>query len=115
MLPLDLSAKYASTMTAAAVTDSSQQVGVSQHGKHQVKQTMNPFWIWARSRRRKVVQENLGMKISEISIRLGEEWNLLSEAEKRPFIEEVHRLKAVCKFIILFFHNYSEKFLKFLI
>jgi len=96
-------------MTAAAVTDSSQQVGVSQHGKHQVKQTMNPFWIWARSRRRKVVQENLGMKISEISIRLGKEWNLLSEAEKRPFFKEANRLKAVSKLIILLFHNYLKR------
>ena len=106
VLPLDLSTQYASAM-AAAVSASSQQVsgsqvGVSQHGKHQVKQTMNPFLIWARTRRRKMFQENPGMKISEISIRLGEEWNLLSEAEKRPFIEEVNRLRDVRKLIILF-------------
>jgi len=96
-------------VSASSQQVSGSQVGVSQHGRRQVKQTTNPFLIWAKNRRRKIVQENPGMKISEISIRLGEEWNLLSEAEKRPFIEEANRLKAVCKLIILLFHNYLKE------
>ena len=55
---------------------------------------MNAFMVWARLYRQYLAKQLPNANNSEISIKLGQVWNEMSEEDKQPHYSEAERIKT---------------------
>jgi len=78
-----------------ALTGTNGQGDGGRNGASRVRRPMNAFMVWSQIERRKIVAVQPDMHNAEISKRLGQRWRLLSDDQRRPFVEEADRLRVL--------------------
>jgi len=67
----------------------------AKHEQNQyVKRPMNAFMLWSQIQRREISAKNPRMRNSEISCQLGKRWKLMTDLERKPFVDQSARLRA---------------------
>ena len=70
-----------------------QEIHIMTKPSEHIKRPMNAYMVWSRKERRRIAEECPRMLNSEISKRLGLEWNALSPEAKDPYVIEAKRLR----------------------
>ena len=65
------------------------------HKLNHIKRPMNAFMVWSQLERRKIIEVTPDKHNAEISKELGRRWKLLTEIDRRPYIEEAERLRRM--------------------
>jgi len=60
-----------------------------------IRRPMNAFMVWSQIERRKIIAVQPDLHNAEISKQLGRLWRQLSDADRKPFVEEADRLRVL--------------------